>query len=364
MKRSKLALTALAMAAVLAFTGCAKAPATEQSETTAPVTEAAEVAPTTPQVVNLYTDRHYESDDALYQKFTETTGITVNVVKGKGDELIERLKTEGADSEADLLVLADAGKLSQAKTADLLQPTTSDVLNTNIPEKFRDQDGQWFGITKRARIIAYAKDRVKPEDLSTYAALTEPRWAKKVLIRSSENVYNQSLVASFLALNGEASAKEWAAGMVKNMARDPEGGDRDQAKAVVAGLGDVAVMNTYYYGQMLNSADAEEKKVAEALGVFFPDQDGLGTHVNISGIGMTKVSKNTEAALALMEYLSGEEAQRLYADANYEYPVNPNVEPSELLKSWGTFKEQDLALNLLGDLNADAVRLMGEVGWK
>lgn len=353
MKKNVLILTSIVMTAVIALTGCSPSPEVKKSE-----------APMSEQVVNLFTDRHYESDDALYKMFTDQTGIKVNVVKGKPDELIERLKTEGADSEADLLVLADAGKLHQAKVADLLQTTSSETLNTNIPEKFRDKDGQWYGMTKRARVIVYSKERVNPSDLSTYADLTDSRWEKKILIRSSENVYNQSLLASFIELNGKDTAKAWAAGIVKNMSREPEGGDRDQAKAIVAGLGDVAVMNTYYFGQMLNSSDVEEKKVAEALGVFFPDQNGSGTHVNISGIGLTKVTKNKDAAIALMEYLSGEEAQKLYAEANYEYPVNPKVEPSELLKSWGTFKEQDIPLNILGDLNVDAVQLFGEVGWK
>lgn len=353
MKKKSMVLTSLAIASVIAFTGCSASPA---GETTNP--------PASEKSVNLYTDRHYESDDALYKTFTDQTGIKVNVVKGKPDELIERLKTEGADSEADLLVLADGGKLHQAKAAGLLQTASSETLNTNIPEKFRDRDGQWYGMTKRARVIIYSKDRVDPLDLSTYDDLTDTRWKNRVLIRSSENIYNQSLLASFIELNGKDNAKEWAAGIVKNMARNPQGGDRDQAKAIAAGLGDVAVMNTYYFGQMLNSSDVEEKKVAEALGVFFPDQNGSGTHVNISGIGLTKVSKNTDEAIALMEYLSGEEAQKSYAEINFEYPVNPKVEPSELLKSWGTFKEQDIPLNVLGDLNTDAVRLFGEVDWK
>lgn len=350
MKRS--VILAAAMAAVIGFTGCAAPAGTSASE------------PTPAKSVNLYTDRHYESDDALYRTFTEQTGITVNVVKGKSDELIERLKTEGADSEADLLVLADAGRLHLAKTSELLQKASSEILNANIPEKFRDQDGQWYGMTKRARVIIYSKERVNPAELSTYADLADPKWEKKILIRSSENIYNQSLLASFIELNGEDSAKAWAAGIVKNMARDPEGGDRDQAKAIAAGLGDVAVMNTYYFGQMLNSSDVEEKKVAEGLGVFFPDQEAEGTHVNISGVALTRVSKNKDAAIQLMEYLSGEEAQKLYAEANYEYPVNPKVEPSELLKSWGSFKEQEIPLNVLGNFNTDAVRLFGEVGWK
>jgi len=353
MKKNAMIFTTIAMSALIALTGCSASPVVEKTE-----------APAKEKSVNLYTDRHYESDDVLYKMFTDQTGIKVNVVKGKPDELIERLKTEGTDSEADLLVLADAGKLHQAKVAELLQNTSSETLNTNIPEKFRDRDGQWYGITKRARVIIYSKERVNPSELSTYADLTDTRWEKRILIRSSENVYNQSLLASFIELDGKDSAKSWAAGIVKNMARDPEGGDRDQAKAIAAGLGDVAVMNTYYFGQMLNSSDVEEKKVAEALGVFFPDQNGAGTHVNISGIGLTKVSKNTAEAIALMEYLSGVEAQKLYAETNYEYPVNPEVEPSELLKSWGAFKEQEIPLNVLGDLNVDAVQLFGEVGWK
>lgn len=359
MNRNILAATSLALATLLALTGCSAKP-------TAPTATNAETTGTTKEEkeVNLYTDRHYESDDALYHQFTDKTGIKVNVVKGKPDELLERLKTEGNDSEADLLVLADAGRLNQAKTDGLLQVATSDLLNTNIPEKYRDRDGQWYGMTKRARVLVYSKERVKSSELSTYADLTDARWAKKILVRSSENIYNQSLLASFIELNGKEAAKTWAAGIVKNMAREPEGGDRDQAKAIAAGIGDVAIMNTYYFGQMLNSSDPEEKKVAEALGVFFPDQDGKGTHVNISGIGLTKVSKHVEAATLLMEFLSGEEAQKQYAEVNYEYPVNINVEPSELLKSWGAFKEQDIQLNVLGDLNAEAVRIFGEVNWK
>lgn len=353
MNIKSLKFASIAIATLLVVSGCSAGPVAEKA-----------TEPTKEKSVNLYTDRHYESDDELYKMFTAQTGIKVNIVKGKPDELIERLKTEGADTEADLLVLADAGKLHQAKTSGLLQAASSEILTNNIPEKFRDRDGQWYGLTKRARVIVYSKERVNVDELSTYADLTDERWKSRILIRSSENVYNQSLLASFIELNGKDSAREWAAGIVKNMARDPEGGDRDQAKAIVAGIGDVAVMNTYYFGQMLNSSDAEEKKVAEALGVFFPDQNSTGTHVNISGIGLTKVSKNTSEALALMEYLSGEEAQKQYAEANYEYPVNPIVEPSELLKSWGAFKEQEISLNILGDKNADAVQLFDEVGWK
>ncbi|OLN22873.1 Fe(3+) ABC transporter substrate-binding protein [Domibacillus antri] len=315
-------------------------------------------------VVNLYTSRHYETDDALFEQFTEETGIKVNVVKGEEDELMERLTREGEATEADVFYTADAGRLHWAKEKGLLQSIESETLEANVPENYRDIDNEWFGLTKRARVIVYAKDRVTPEDLSTYEALTEEQWKGKVLIRSSENIYNQSLVASFISLNGADAAKEWAQGIVNNMARDPEGGDRDQAKAIAAGEGDVAVMNTYYFGQMLNSEDAEEVKVAEQLGVFFPNQETNGTHVNVSGAGVTKHAKNKENAIKFLEFLSSEEAQGQFSEANYEYPVNPNVEPSELLASWGDFKAQDLNMSELGKYNADALKLMNEVEWK
>ncbi len=314
--------------------------------------------------VNLYTSRHYETDDALYDAFTKETGIKVNVVKGEENELIERLSREGAATKGDLFLTSDAGRLHWAKEKNLLQSVVSETLQNNIPENLRDQDNQWFGLTKRARIIVYSKERVNPTNLSTYEDLTEPKWKGKVLVRPSENLYNQSLLASFIALNGEEQAKAWAKGIVKNMARTPQGNDRDQAKAIVAGEGDVAIMNTYYVGNMLNSEDQEEVKVAEQVGVFFPNQETNGTHINVSGVALTKHAKNKENAIKLMEYLSGEEAQGKFAEANYEYPVNPNVEPSELLKSWGDFKEQDLNLTKLGENNVKAVQLFNEAGWK
>ncbi|MBR2077248.1 MAG: Fe(3+) ABC transporter substrate-binding protein [Exiguobacterium sp.] len=315
-------------------------------------------------VVNVYSSRHYDVDQQLYKQFEEETGIKVNVVEGKSDELLERLNTEGENTEADLFITADAGNLYQAKEAGHLQAVDSDELESNIPEKYRDTDNEWFGLTKRARVIVYSKDRVKPEELSTYEALTEEQWNGKVLVRPSENMYNISLLASFIEVNGVDEAKEWAKGLVNNMARDPQGNDRDQAKAVVAGEGDVAIMNTYYMGLMLNSEDEEEKKVAEQLGVFFPNQDTTGTHVNISGIAMTKASKNTENAQKLMEFMSEPSAQEKFASVNYEYPVNESVEPNELLQSWGEFKEQDINLSALGENQQEAIRIFNEVGWK
>ena len=319
---------------------------------------------TTKQAVNLYTDRHYDTDEQLFQLFTKETGIQVNVVKGNSDELLERLAREGKDTEADLLMTADAGRLHRAKEQGLLQSVESDVLVQNIPENLRDKDNKWFGLTVRARVIVYSKDRVNPASLSTYEDLTSSKWQGKILTRSSSNIYNQSLLASFIAIHGEDKAKEWAKGMVANLAREPKGNDRDQATAVVAGEGDLAIMNTYYLGKMLESSNPEEVKVAQNVGVFFPDKDGTGTHINVSGIGITNYSKNKENAVKLMEFLSDAKAQEQFAQANFEYPVNPKVEPSELLKSWGDFKPQKINLSQLGEYNNRAVEIFNEVGWK
>ncbi|SER04730.1 iron(III) transport system substrate-binding protein [Virgibacillus subterraneus] len=314
--------------------------------------------------INLYTGRHYETDQELYDQFTEETGIQVNVIKGKDDELIARLDREGKASEADLFITADAGRLHIAKEKGILQEVKSDKVNKNIPDKYRDEENNWIGLTKRARIITYHKDRVNPEDIQTYQDLTSDTFQDKVLIRSSSNIYNQSLLASLIAINGEEGATKWASGIVDNMARDPKGGDRDQAIGVAAGEGDVAVMNTYYLGKMLNSEEEEQVKAAEQLGIIFPNQETTGTHVNISGIGLTASSKNKENAIKFIEFLTTKNAQEQFAKANFEYPANPDVEPTELLKSWGEFKEQDLNLTELGENNDTAIKIMNKVGWK
>ncbi|MBN2794144.1 MAG: Fe(3+) ABC transporter substrate-binding protein [Clostridia bacterium] len=316
------------------------------------------------KVVNIYTDRHYDTDQELYDKFTQETGIKVNVVKAESDELLERLSTEGEDTEADLLVTSDVGRLYRAGEMGIIKAFDSNIVEANVPEHLRSSENLWTALTVRARVIAYALDRVDPSDLSTYEALTEPEWAGKVLVRSSGNIYNQSLMASFIALNGEEAAKEWAAGLVANMARTPEGNDRDQMKAVVAGEGDVAIVNTYYVGKLLHSSDEYEVEVGEQIGVFFPNQETNGTHINISGAALTKHGANSEEAIQLLEFLTGEVAQNDYASANYEYPVNEAVEPSDLLKSFGEFKIQDIDLSLLGEYNDEAVRLFNEVGWQ
>lgn len=314
--------------------------------------------------VNVYSHRHYESDQALFRQFTERTGIRVNVVTASADELITRLENEGAATPADLLITVDAGRLHRAKTKGLLQPVHSQVLEANVPSHLRDRDGEWYGITRRARVIVYHRGRVQPSDLSTYEALADARWKGRVLIRSSSNVYNQSLLASLIAQDGREAASEWAAGIVRNMARAPAGGDTDQVKAVAAGAGDVAVSNTYYVAQLVESSDPEDRRVAEQVGVFFPNQEGRGAHVNVSGAGVTRHAKNRENAIRLLEFLTSDEAQRAFAEGTKEYPVKEGVAWSPTLQAWGEFKADTLALTRLGELNEEAVRLFDAAGWK
>ncbi|GGW72983.1 iron(III) transport system substrate-binding protein [Winogradskyella epiphytica] len=319
---------------------------------------------TTSQVVNVYTHRHYEPDQNIFKMFEEKTGIKVKVINASADELIQKMKMEGKQSPADVLITVDAGRLSRAKDEGLLQSIESDILEKEIPSHLQDVDNQWFGLTKRARIIAYAKDRVKPEDLSTYEDLVNKKWKGKILVRSSSNIYNQSLMASIIANNGEAAAKSWAEGVVANMARSPKGSDRDQVKAVVAGEGDIAIVNSYYIGKMLNSPDAEEVKTAQQIGLFFPNQNDRGTHINVSGAGVAKYAPNKENAILFIEYLISAEAQQVFTEANYEYPVLESVEPVKDIKEWGEFKEDKLGLNKLGKHNKKAVLIFDEAGWK
>lgn len=314
--------------------------------------------------VTIYSERHYDTDQLLFDQFEEETGIKVNVVKASADELITRLELEGEDTLADILMIADAGRLHIAKEKGLLQSIDSSILEENIPAKYQDDDNEWFGLTMRARVIVYHPDRVNIEDLSTYEALTDSVWNGRVVVRSGTNIYNQSLIASFIELNGEDETRTFINGLVNNFARDPEGNDRDQAKAIMAGTADVAIMNTYYMGKMFNSTDVYEQEVASKLRIFFPNQDTTGTHVNVSGAGVTKYAKNIDNAIKLIEFLSSVAAQEIFANANYEYPVNPNVEASELLLSWGTFTVQDISFTALGVNSRRAAILMDEEGWK
>lgn len=321
-------------------------------------------AATKEQVVNVYTHRHYEPDQDIFNRFEEKTGIKVKVVNASADELIQKMKMEGEQSPADVLITVDAGRLSRAKDLDLLQSIESEILENSVPLHLQDVDNQWFGLTKRARIIAYAKDRVKPEELSTYEDLTADKWKGKILVRSSSNIYNQSLMASIIANDGDEAAKNWAEGMVANMARSPKGSDRDQVKAVVAGEGDLAIVNSYYVGKMLNSPDPEEVKAANQIGLFFPNQNDRGTHINVSGAGVAKYAPNKANAILFIEYLISEDAQQVFTNANYEYPVLESVPPVQDIKDWGDFKEDNLGLNKLGEHNKKAVLIFDEVGWK
>jgi iron(III) transport system substrate-binding protein len=323
-----------------------------------------EKAPGQQQEVNVYTHRHYAPDQELFAQFEKELGIKVNVVNASADELMLKMENEGAQSPADVLITVDAGRLQRAKEKNLLQSVTSEVLTSNVPNHLRDADGYWFGLTKRSRVIVYAKNRVTKDQLSTYEALTEDQWLGKILIRSSGNIYNQSLMASMIANLGEEAAAQWAAGILKNMARSPKGSDRDQMKAVVAGVGDLAIVNTYYLGKLLTSPDSLERAVGQQMEIFFPNQEGRGTHVNVSGAGIAKYAPNKANAIKFIEFLSSEGAQEIFSSSNFEYPVNPKVKMSPLLQSWGTFKEDKLSLSTLGALNKSAVLLFDQVGWK
>tara|TARA_B100000902_G_scaffold392473_1_gene444933 strand:+ start:352 stop:1272 length:921 start_codon:yes stop_codon:yes gene_type:complete len=305
-------------------------------------------------------------DQKQYENFEKLTGIKVNVVKANADELIERLKNEGEKSPADLFITVDAGKLFRAKNLNLLQKINSETIKKNVDDVFMDKDGFWTPITYRARILVYSKERVKKEDLSTYQDLIDIKWRNRILVRSSSNAYNQALMSSIVANRGVEDAKRWSSDLVKNFARDPKGSDRDQVKAIAAGQGDVAIVNSYYIGLLLSSEKEEELAAGNAVSVFFPNQgeNESGSHINISGIGLAKHSPNKANAIKLMEYLTSEEAQKVYVNNSFEYPVNSMVEPSEIVNNWGEFRPDSLDLNLLGKYRNDAILVFDKTGWK
>lgn len=314
--------------------------------------------------VNLYSSRHYDSDDQIYDLFESETGIRVNLIEGDADELIERMKNEGENSPADVLLTVDAGRLWRTEEEGLFQPVDSEVLNQAIPENLRHPDGLWFGFTKRARIIVYNKDTVDPADLSTYEALADPQWKGRVCIRSSNNIYNQSLLGSMIATDGLEATEAWAKGLKDNLAREPEGGDTDQIKAVAAGQCDVAIVNHYYWARLAKSDKPEDQAIAEVTGVFFPNQDGRGTHVNISGGGVAVHAPNRENAVAFLEFLVTPEAQEIFASSNNEYPVVEGVEVDPVVAALGNFKVDEVNVATYGRNNPEVVKLVDRVGWK
>jgi iron(III) transport system substrate-binding protein len=315
-------------------------------------------------VVNLYSSRHYNTDEKLYSDFTAKTGIKINRIDDDADKLIQRMKAEGVNSPADVFISVDAGRIQRAAEEGLLQPVKSAVLEKAIPEHLREPYGMWFGFSKRARVIVYSKERVKPADLSTYEALADPKWKGKIAIRSSTYIYNQSLTGSILAALGPEKTEAWAKGFAANFARQPKGGDRDQISAVAAGEADIAITNTYYVAHMQTSKKPEEKAAAEKLGVFFPNQKDRGAHINISGGGVAKNAPNRDNAVKFLEYLVSPQAQAYFAEGNYEYPVAADAKVSPVIAAWGKFKEDQLNAQVFARNNAEALKIMDRAGWK
>lgn len=316
------------------------------------------------EVVNLYSARKEQLIKPLLHEFTRQSGIKVNLVTGKADALLKRLESEGRNSPADLLITTDAGRLYRGKVAELLQPVESEVLEGAVPASYRDPEGYWYGLSLRARPIIYVKDKVDPAELSGYEALADPKWKGRICIRSSGNIYNQSLVASMIASGGEQKTKEWANSFVANFARKPSGGDRDQIKAAAAGVCDIAIANTYYLGKMVHAKDDGQRQAAAKVAIFWPNQDGRGVHINISGAAVTAAARNKANAIKLLEFLVSDSAQQWYAEVNHEYPVKEGVTWSETLKAWGEFKPDNINMAKLGEYNAAAVKVMDRVGWK
>ncbi len=314
--------------------------------------------------VNLYSARKEALIRPLLDRFTAETGIRVNLVTGKADALLKRLQSEGRNSPADLLITTDAGRLHRAKAAGVVAPFRSELLERVIPAHLRDPEGYWYGLSVRVRPIMYVQGRVDPVALSSYEDLADPKWKGRICIRSSNNIYNQSLVASLIAANGVEATERWARGLVANLARPPRGGDRDQLRAAVAGVCDIAIANTYYLAGMLTSNDPAEREVARGIRVFWPNQQDRGAHVNVSGIALTAAARHRREAIRLIEFLAGEQAQAWYAERNGEYPVREGVPVGPVLRAWGEFRRDPLNLARLGELNGEAVRLMDRAGWK
>lgn len=314
--------------------------------------------------VNIYSSRHYDTDVSLYDSFTEQTGIAVNLIEGTSDELIERIRNEGVNSPADVVITVDAGRLWRAKEADVLQPHGSETLNETIPAEMRDEDGYWVGLSERVRGIVYNRDTVSPDDLQGYWELADTEWEGRICIRSSNNIYNQSLVASLIESRGEEATEEWARDLVSNFARDPQGGDTDQIRAVAAGLCDIAVVNHYYLARLMDSENAEDREVAEKVSMYFPSAEYGGAHVNISGAGIAVNSPNKENAVRFLEYLATEEAQMLYAVANNEFPILVSVELPGVLGEFGDYESDAINVTYYGENNPAAIRLMDRAGWR
>ncbi len=318
------------------------------------------------QVLNLYSSRHYQTDEALYANFEKATGIKINRIEAPEDPLLERMKSEGPRSPADVLITVDMGRLLKAQEAGLFQPVKSTILDSRIPAELRAPDGSWFGFSVRARPILYAKGKVDPNLLPDYESLADPKWKGRICVRSSSSPYNISMLSSIIAAQGPLKAEEWARGVVANMARAPKGGDTDQIKAVAAGECDITISNTYYFARLLKSDKPEDRALVAKVGVIFPNQSGAngrGTHINISGAGVARYAPNKANAIKFLEYLATPEAQGYFANGNNEYPVVGKSSNREL-EAMGSFKRDPLKMDMVGKNYAAAAQIFDRVGWK
>jgi len=316
--------------------------------------------------INIYSQRHYNVDEIQYQNFEKLTGIKVNVTKANADELIQRMKNEGENSPADLFITVDVGKLWQGSDMGLFQKFNDKSVFKNIDPQLLDKNGYWVPVTYRSRVVVYSNERVGKQELSTYEDLSNEKWRGKLLVRSSSNAYNQALMSSLVENLGIENTTKWSEGVVSNFARDPKGSDRDQVKAIAAGQGDIAIVNSYYIGLLLSSQKEEEINAGNAVSVFFPNQgeEERGAHINISGLALTKNAPNRENAIKLIQYLTSVEAQKTYVSNSYEYSVNPDVKPAEIVQAWGEFKKDPVDLNSLGKNRSEAIRIFDKTGWK
>ncbi|OBX20878.1 Fe(3+) ABC transporter substrate-binding protein [Erythrobacter sp. QSSC1-22B] len=315
-------------------------------------------------VVNLYSARHYDSDQALYDRFTEETGIAINVMEGRPDELVARMTSEGENSPADLFIAADAGALWRAQQAGLFQPVASDTLDQRIPANLREPGGNWYGFMRRARVVAYDPARVQPEEIDDYAKLATPRFRGRICVRSSDSVYNLSLVGALIEAWGEERAEQWVRGVVANMARQPEGGDRDQIRAVGAGVCEVALTNSYYYIRMASGDDAADRAVTDKVALGFPSLDGQGAHVNISGGGVARNAPNRDNALRLLEFFASADSQRHISANNNEYPASPDVPAPAPVDAYADFTAHPMSVAAFAARQPQAQSLMSAAGWR
>ena len=316
------------------------------------------------EVVNIYSSRHYDTDLELYNRFTEETGIQVNLIEGSSDELIERIRNEGVNSPADIIITVDAGRLWRSKEADILQPHGSSFLDSTIPDQMKEPDGYWVGLSERVRGIVYNRETVNPEDLKGYIDLGDPEWEGRICVRSSNNIYNQSMVASMIETYGEDVVEEWATRLVANFARSPQGGDTDQIRAVAAGLCDVALANHYYLARLMQSSSEQDQEVASKVGLYFPGSQFGGTHVNISGAGIAAHSPNRDHAVRFLEYLATENAQIIFAVGNNEFPVLDGLDLPDALDSFGEYESDAVNVSMYGINNPRSIRLMDRAGWR